>query len=96
MVNNLEGIWLTVGSDHEYISPTWPASLTSEGFTVAAIVTPYYRNGNILEHARRNPNNDYLTMICQVASAVAYIHSKGVVHGNICPVRVFFVIVNFA
>jgi serine/threonine protein kinase len=68
--------------------------LASTGFTIAAIVTPYYRNGNILEYARRNPNDDYLDMICQAASAVAYIHSKGVVHGNICPVSVLFTIVD--
>ena len=90
----MEEVWLDVGNLHEHISPTWSGSLASAGFATAAIVTPYYRNGNILEYARRNPDDDYLNMICQAASAVAYIHSKGLVHGNICPVSVVFTIVN--
>ena len=86
MVNDLEKIWSTVGYRHEYISPTWPASLSSAGSTTSAIVTPYYRNGSILEYAHRNPSHDYFHIVLQLASVLAYIHSKGVVHGNVCPV----------
>ncbi|KIM85771.1 hypothetical protein PILCRDRAFT_816977 [Piloderma croceum F 1598] len=85
MVGRLQTAWSTVGHDHEYISPTWPATVTSAGFVVPAITTPYYHNGNVLQYVRRNPNVDRLGIIFQTACALAYIHSKGVIHGNVCP-----------
>jgi serine/threonine protein kinase len=85
MVGRLETIWLTIGHHHEYISPTWPATV-SVGFTVPAIVTPYYRNGTVLEYVQLHRRADRLDIVRQTSSALAYIHSKGVVHGNICPV----------
>ena len=87
MVGRLQTAWSTVGYDHEHISPTWPATVTSAGFVVPAITTPYYRNGNVLQYVGRNPNVDRLDIAFQAACALAYIHSKGVIHGNVCPVR---------
>jgi hypothetical protein len=54
---------------------------------VPAIVSPYHRNGNVLEYLGRCPSIDRLDLVCQTASALTYIHLKGVIHGNICPVR---------
>lgn len=82
----LQDRWLTVGYDHHYISPTWSVSVDVRGLTVPAIVTPYYRNRNALEYLRLHPSTDCLDIICQAANALAYIHSKCVVHGNVCPV----------
>jgi hypothetical protein len=82
----LQGHWSTVGHDHKYISPTWSASVTTAGHVVPAIATPYYRNGDIFNYIRLHPNADCLDLVHQIASALAYIHSKDVVHGNICPV----------
>jgi serine/threonine protein kinase len=87
MIGRLQTAWSTVCHDHEYIAPTWPATVTSAGYVVPAITTPYYRNGNVLQYVRRNPNVDRLDIVFQAACALAYIHSKGVIHGNVCPVR---------
>ena len=87
MVNNLQQRWSTVGHDHENISPIWPGSLTLAGYTVPAIVSPYHHNGNVLEYLGRCPSINRLGLVCQAASALTYIHLKGVIHGNICPVR---------
>jgi serine/threonine protein kinase len=87
MVNTLQNDWSTVGHEHEHISPTWPGSLVLAGFTVPAVVTPYHSNGNILEYSGRHPSVDRLNLVCQAASALVHIHSKGIVHGNISPVR---------
>jgi hypothetical protein len=87
MVNNLQQRWSTVGHDHENISPTWPGSLTLAEHMVPAIVSPYHRNGNVLEYVGRRPSIDRLDLVCQAASALTYIHLKDVIHGNICPVR---------
>jgi len=86
MVDILRENWSTVGHDH--ISPIWPASVALARFTLPAIATPYYRNGNIFDYVCRNPSADCLEIVCQTASALAYIHSKGLLHGNICPENV--------
>jgi serine/threonine protein kinase len=86
MIGRLQITWSTVGHEHEYISPTWPATVTSEGSGVPAIATPYHRNGNVLEYLHRHCGADRLNIVCQTASALAYIHSKNVIHGNVCPV----------
>jgi hypothetical protein len=86
MVNTLEDRWLIVGNDHKYISPTWPASVARAAYTVPAIATPYYRNGNIFDYIRLHPSADLLELMYQASSAFMHIHSKDEVHGNICPV----------
>jgi len=85
MVDILQESWLTIGHENEYISLTWPGTVTSGGSIAPAIVTPWYRNGNLLEYALLCPSMNRLDIVYQVASALAYIHSKGVVHGNVCP-----------
>jgi serine/threonine protein kinase len=75
-----------VGYDHKHISPIWSASVATAGYTVPAIATPYYGNGNIINYVRFHPSADRLELICQTASALVHIHSKDVIHGDICPV----------
>jgi serine/threonine protein kinase len=75
-----------VGYAHEYISPIWSASVATAGHAVPAIATPYYRNGNIFDYVCLHPSADRSDLVHQTASALAHIHSKDVVHGNICPV----------
>lgn len=86
MVNMLQERWSIIGHDHEYISPTWSASLGTGVYTVPAIAVPYYCNGNIFSYVHLHPGVDRLNIACQAANAFAYIHLNDVVHGNICPV----------
>jgi serine/threonine protein kinase len=83
-----------VDYDHKYISPIWPASIAMAGHTVPAIATPYYCNSNIINYVRVHPSADLLDLVHQTASALVHIHSKDIVHGDICPVsflpRTFF------
>jgi serine/threonine protein kinase len=95
MLNILQGYWSTVADGHDNISPIWLASVTTTGITAPAVVTPHYPNGNVFEYLRLHPNTDRFIIICQAASALAYIHSKGVVHGNICPVSVISVVQSY-
>ncbi|KIM86951.1 hypothetical protein PILCRDRAFT_4198 [Piloderma croceum F 1598] len=74
-----------IGHAHEHISPIWSASVAMAGHTVPAIATPYYCNGNINNYVRLHPTADRLDLVRQTASALAHIHSKDVVHGDICP-----------
>jgi tRNA A-37 threonylcarbamoyl transferase component Bud32 len=77
-----------VGYAHENISLIWPASVAMAGHTVPAIATPYYCNGNIVDYVRLHPSANRLDLVRQIASALAHIHSKDVIHGDICPVSV--------
>jgi hypothetical protein len=86
MVGMLQERWAAIGYVHEYISPIWPASVAVVGYTVPAIATPYYGNGNIVNHVRVHPSANCLDLVRQTASALMHIHSKDVIHGDICPV----------
>jgi hypothetical protein len=86
MVGVLQEQWLTVGYYHEHISPIWSASVAILGRALPAIATPYYGNGNIVNYVRLHPSANRLDLVRQTASALAHIHSKDVIHGDVCPV----------
>lgn len=86
IVDMLQEWWLAVGYTHKYISPIWPTSVAMAGHTVPAIAVPYYGNGNIVNYLHLHPSAERLDLVRQTASALVHIHSKDVVHGNICPV----------
>lgn len=49
-------------------------------------VSPYYRNGSLVKYLKAQPtldNVDVLRMIHQVAKGMAYLHSKGILHGDL-------------
>lgn len=54
-----------------------------------AIVMPLYPNGSILDYVIVNSGGDKFNLADQLAVALAYIHSKGKVHGNVYPVSPF-------
>jgi serine/threonine protein kinase len=85
VVGMLQERWSAVGYDHEYISPIWSASVATAGHTIPAISAPYYCNGNIISYVRLHHSADRLDLVRQTASALVHIHSKDVVHGDICP-----------
>jgi serine/threonine protein kinase len=96
MLNILDKSWITIGHHHENISPTWAASMEVSGLIIPAVTTPYYCNGNILDYVCHNPRAEKFDLVCQVISALAYIHSKGTVHGNICPVSQPYLVCPFS
>jgi serine/threonine protein kinase len=75
-----------VGYDHKYISPIWSASVAMSGYIIPAIATPHCCNGNINSYVRFHPSANRLNLVRQTASALVHIHSKDIVHGDICPV----------
>lgn len=86
ILRDLQEMWLGAGETHPHIAPMWLASVTQWLFTVPAIVMPFYSNGNILQYVRRFPDVDKMHLVCLFSSAIAYLPSKGIVHGNVCPV----------
>jgi serine/threonine protein kinase len=83
MLQNRES---AVGYAHENISPIWLASIAMEGYTVPAIATPHYGNGNITNYVRLHPSADRFELVRQIASALVHIHAKDIIHGDMCPV----------
>ena len=49
-------------------------------------VSPYYKNGSLVTHLKGLPSLDgvdLLKMIHEIAKGMAYLHSKGVLHGDL-------------
>ncbi|KZP20548.1 kinase-like protein [Athelia psychrophila] len=51
---------------------------------VASFVMPMCPDGSINQYIEENPNANKLDLLSQVAGGVAYLHSRGIVHGKIC------------
>jgi len=52
-----------------------------------SISMPYFMHGNLLRYQLEQPQPSLLPILRQCAHTVAYIHEKGIVHGNIRAVR---------
>jgi len=50
-----------------------------------AIAMPWYKNGNIIDYLRHNQDANRMSLIKDIASGLVYLHSIGVVHGNVQP-----------
>ncbi|KAF7974866.1 hypothetical protein HWV62_11117 [Athelia sp. TMB] len=74
--------------EHDNLEPFRIGHATCVGVTIPAIVLPWYLNSNVLAYLSQNSKIDKIVMVCQLASAVCYLHAKGVIHGNICPSNV--------
>jgi len=53
-----------------------------------ALVSPYYHNGNALDYMQRCPSVDRLKMIVDIATGLVYLHSQGVIHGDLKAVNI--------
>ncbi|KZP20573.1 kinase-like protein [Athelia psychrophila] len=68
--------------DHQNVMPCLGVTL---GFGhIASLVMPMCPNGSINQHIEENPNANKLALLSQVAGGIAYLHSRGIVHGKIC------------
>jgi len=70
---------------HEHLEPFRVIYTIESGTPIPAIVTLWHQNRDILHYIRHNPGTDKLALIYQVLCAMSYLHSEGIVHGNIYP-----------
>lgn len=47
------------------------------------IITPNYINGDIVSYMTEHPEKDVQPFLCDIANALTYVHSKGLVHGEL-------------
>ncbi|EDQ99207.1 uncharacterized protein LACBIDRAFT_335202 [Laccaria bicolor S238N-H82] len=57
---------------------------------IGFVVRPLFNEGNILEYLSARPQQSTvkLRLIAEVSSALGYLHSQGIVHGNVCPTNI--------
>jgi len=75
------GVWSVV--HHENVTPFLGISFDFERPHTPCLVSPYYRNGNITSYLKNNPAVDKLALLAGVASALMYLHSRKIVHGDL-------------
>jgi len=66
-----------------------PARGDFEG-AIGFVVRPLFNEGNILEYLAARPQQYTvkLRLVAEVSSALDYLHSQDIVHGNICPTNI--------
>ncbi|KEP51384.1 tyrosine kinase catalytic domain protein [Rhizoctonia solani 123E] len=47
------------------------------------LVSPWMKNGSLLEYIDHHPKSDRLQLSAELTSALAYLHHKGIVHGDV-------------
>lgn len=47
------------------------------------MVSPWQEHGNVLEYVKNNPESNRIHLLCGAAKGLEYLHSRGIVHGNI-------------
>jgi len=68
--------------EHANIIPFLGISFDFHG-RMPCLVSPFLRNGNIVDYLKKHPHASRLTFIHQTAEALLYLHNQGIVHGDI-------------
>ncbi|KAG8988363.1 hypothetical protein FRB90_002796, partial [Tulasnella sp. 427] len=79
LFNEEATIWHTL--DHPHVLPLRGIYVCPQGFTY--LVSPYMDNGDLMSYLKQNPLADRRSLLCDIASAIAYLHSLSIIHGDI-------------
>ncbi|KAG8965249.1 hypothetical protein FRC05_003300, partial [Tulasnella sp. 425] len=57
---------------------------------IPCLISPWCENGNIMEHLKKNPNENRRQMVIQVAEGLVYLHGRDppVIHSDVKPANV--------
>ncbi|KZT35160.1 kinase-like protein, partial [Sistotremastrum suecicum HHB10207 ss-3] len=70
-----------------FIGICFPPITDSE--TSFSLVSPWMNNGTISEYVNKNPEVDRIALMIDIADGIAYLHAKGIVHGDLKGSNVF-------
>ncbi|KAJ3336756.1 hypothetical protein HDU93_002266 [Gonapodya sp. JEL0774] len=76
------------GLHHPNILPLFGANLLA---APPFMVSPYIRNGNLISYLRSHPRADRVELMFDIACAMQYLHSRGILH---CDLKGFNVLVD--
>jgi len=73
--------------DHVNLCSIETINTMNEGHFLCGIIMPWYKNGHILDYIRQRPFKlaNKLALATDIAAGLKYLHSIGLVHGNMCP-----------
>jgi len=74
-------VWSAVR--HKYITPFFGVTFDFDRPCAPCLVSPYYRNGNIMSYVKVQPAVDKVELLAQVALGLSYLHSLAIVHGDL-------------
>ncbi|KIO30930.1 hypothetical protein M407DRAFT_68688, partial [Tulasnella calospora MUT 4182] len=77
-IEGAAAIWMLL--DHPHILH-FIGIYRADGYTYLA--SPFMENGNLAHYLETNPHTGRSSFLLETADAVAYLHSQGIVHGNI-------------
>jgi len=46
-------------------------------------VIPYFKNGNVVKYVKDHPDADRMTLLVDIATGLAWLHTQSIVHGNL-------------
>ncbi|KAG8902811.1 hypothetical protein FRC01_009463 [Tulasnella sp. 417] len=79
LFNEEASIWQML--NHPHVLPLRGIYVCQSGFTY--LVSPYMTNGDLMSYLKQNPFVDRRGLLCDIASAIAYLHSLEIIHGDI-------------
>ncbi|KAG6908793.1 hypothetical protein DXG01_003322 [Tephrocybe rancida] len=68
---------------HENVLPFYGLCELGDPQGRLGLVSPFYKNGNVMQFLKRNPSADKRSFILDAATGLAYLHDNGYVHGDI-------------
>lgn len=61
---------------------------SDRGKRIPCLISPFYKNGSIMEYLTHNPSAVRMDLLCQFFTGLAYLHSRSIVHRNIIPTNI--------
>ncbi|KAF8312183.1 kinase-like domain-containing protein [Cantharellus anzutake] len=78
-------IWRTLHHPNVVELHGWILELDEADKLTASFISTWCEGGDVKRYLQRNPDADRCRIICSAAEGVAYLHLRGIVHGDITP-----------
>ncbi|KAG1854146.1 kinase-like domain-containing protein [Suillus subalutaceus] len=81
------GVWSTC--IHPHLAPFIGVCYeVTRGYQVPCLLSPFYKNGTIMQYLKHNSNAVRMDLLRQFISGLAYLHGRAIVHGDLKPTNI--------